>query len=85
MFAKELISEKSAKHRRLEDLLRRNKEMILELVARNFGNSSLVRELRAEAMNWTILLTQEIQREEKEETRRGNDEIACFSFSLFIF
>ena len=68
---KELVREKTAQHRRLEEALQHNKETVLTLVSKNLSDSSLVRGLREDARSLTMLLTREIRREVEEEERRG--------------
>ena len=81
----ELVKEKSVEHRQLEKALRQNKERVLALVSRNLSASSLVTKLRKDAINLTMLLTREIQREMMVEALLGMNKarLICCSTSLF--
>ena len=57
---------KSANHTRLEQALQKNKETVFEVLSSS-SDASLLEELREEASRLTEELTQEIQREYREQ------------------
>ena len=69
----------------MERALRPNEEGVLALVSRNLGGSSLVKNLREDAINLTMLLTREIQREMMVETLLGMNEARLIGCSTFLF
>ena len=61
-----LVRSKSINHTRLEEALQKNRETVLAVLP-SLSNTSLVKQLREEASRLTRELTQEIQREYREE------------------
>ena len=78
----ELVKEKSALHRRLEETLTKNKVEVLRLVSTNGSNASEIVRLREQAVNVTKHLTAEIQREAKEEAENITQKTSEQSLSV---
>ena len=78
----ELVKEKSALHRRLEETLTKNKVEVLRLVSTNGRDPSEMVRLREQAAKVTKQLTAEIQREAKEEAKNIKQKTSEQSLSI---